>query len=96
VAKHSERARFSRALFSLTYSGRFAVTRERPDARHTAKPSVLPRLLSVNKVAVQLDVLEKTVRRLIADRQLPVRRVGRQLRISEIDLAAFIARSRHF
>jgi excisionase family DNA binding protein len=67
---------------------------EGPDVRRAAKPSVLPPLLSVNKVAVQLDVSEKTVRRLIADRQLPVCRVGRQLRISETDLAAFIARSR--
>jgi len=56
--------------------------------------SALPRLLSIAKVAVQLDVSQKTVRRLIEAGELPVHDVGRQLRISETDLAAFLARSR--
>lgn len=59
-----------------------------------AKPISFPRLLSIAIVAVHLSVSQKTVRRLIADGQLPTHRVGRQLRVSEADLAAFVARSR--
>jgi excisionase family DNA binding protein len=50
--------------------------------------------MSVATVAFHLGVSEKTVRRLIDDGQLPTHRVGRLIRISETDLAAFIARSR--
>jgi excisionase family DNA binding protein len=53
-----------------------------------------PRLMSVATVALHLGVSEKTIRRLIDDGQLPTHRVGRLIRISETDLAAFIARSR--
>jgi excisionase family DNA binding protein len=45
-------------------------------------------------VAEQLDVSEKTVRRLIASGELACHRVGRQIRISDADLATFIAGSR--
>jgi excisionase family DNA binding protein len=58
------------------------------------KTSPAPRLLSIATVALQLDVSQKTVRRLIEDGELPIHRIGRQVRISESDLAAFIARSR--
>jgi excisionase family DNA binding protein len=54
----------------------------------------LPRLLSIAKVALQLDISCKTVRRLIEGGELPVHEVGRQLRISETDLAVYLARSR--
>jgi excisionase family DNA binding protein len=54
----------------------------------------LTRLYSVAHMADQLGVSQKTVRRMIADGRLPACRIGRQLRISEHDLAAFIARSR--
>jgi excisionase family DNA binding protein len=57
-------------------------------------PSAVPRLLSIAMVALHLDVSEKTVRRLIHDGQLPSHRVRREIRISEADLVAFIARSR--
>ncbi len=53
-----------------------------------------PRLMSVATVALHLGVSEKTIRRLIDDRHLPIHRVGRLIRISETDLAAFIAHSR--
>jgi excisionase family DNA binding protein len=59
-----------------------------------AKSTPVLRLLSVATVATYLDVSTKTVRRLIQDRKLPHHRVGRQIRISEADLAAFVARSR--
>ena len=58
------------------------------------KVSAIPRLLSVAMVATCLGVSTKTVRRLIKDGQLPSHRVGRLIRISETDLAVFIARSR--
>jgi excisionase family DNA binding protein len=54
----------------------------------------LPRFLSVEAVATQLEVSTKTVRRWIDSGELPVHRFGRQLRVSEADLGAFIARSR--
>ncbi|MGO8920871.1 MAG: helix-turn-helix domain-containing protein [Stellaceae bacterium] len=54
----------------------------------------LPRFLSIEGVAQLLGVSTKTVRRWIDDKLLPAHRLGRQLRISEPDLAAFIARSR--
>ena len=65
-----------------------------PEPPRSGKAGILPRLQSIAKVANQLDVSQKTVRRLIDNGQLPACRVGRQLRITEADLAAFIARSR--
>jgi excisionase family DNA binding protein len=59
-----------------------------------SKPAPAPRLLSTAAVAARLDVSQKTVRRLIENGQLPIHRIGRQVRISEPDLAAYIARSR--
>lgn len=56
--------------------------------------SAVPRCFSIPTVAAQLDVSPKTVRRWIDAGDLPVHRLGRQLRISEPDLAAFLARSR--
>ncbi len=58
------------------------------------KPTPMPQLLSIATVAVVLSVSEKTVRRLIGDRQLPSHRIGRQIRISQAELAAFLVRSR--
>jgi excisionase family DNA binding protein len=51
-------------------------------------------LLSIATVAHHLDVSQKTVRRLIKDGHLAIHRIRRQIRISEADLVAFIARSR--
>ena len=56
--------------------------------------SALPHLLSVDSVAAELDVSTKTVRRWISTERLPTHRLGRQIRISEADLLAFIAQSR--
>ena len=64
----------------------------------TEKPSGprpdLPRFFSVAKVAVILDMSQKSVRRDIKAGELPVHRFGRLLRVSEADLAAYIARRR--
>lgn len=60
----------------------------------SGRASSLPRLFSVETIAAMLDVSPKTVRRWIGRKELPVHRLGRQLRVSETDLAVFIARSR--
>ena len=54
----------------------------------------LTRLLAVTDVAERLGLSPKTVRRFIASQQLPVHRLGRALRVSEEDLAAFVDRRR--
>jgi excisionase family DNA binding protein len=64
-----------------------------PVARGTNTSSP-PNLYSVDQVAKLLGVSQKTVRRIIAAKELPVHRFGRQLRISQPDLTAFIARAR--
>jgi excisionase family DNA binding protein len=50
-----------------------------------------PRMLKVSGVAHQLFVSEKSVRRWIDAGELHSYRVGRQIRVSEDDLAAYIA-----
>jgi excisionase family DNA binding protein len=53
-----------------------------------------PRLLSVHAVAEQLGISDKTVRRMITAGELPVHRVGHLLRVSQDDLAVFLAQRR--
>ena len=52
------------------------------------------RLLMVNEVAELLQVSSKTVRRWIERQELRTHRLGRQLRVTEEDLAAFLAQRR--
>lgn len=52
----------------------------------------LEALLSVGQVAEICQVSDRTVRRWIADGQLPVCRLGRSVRIRPADLAAMIDR----
>ena len=52
----------------------------------------IPRLLSIAQVALHLGVSQKTVFRLI--KELPNHRVRGQVRISEADLTAYLARVR--
>jgi excisionase family DNA binding protein len=54
----------------------------------------LPRLLAVSEVAELLQVSTKTVRRWIERRELRTHQLGRQLRVSEEDLAAFLGQRR--
>ena len=56
--------------------------------------SRLPRLLAVGEVAELLQVSSKTVRRWIERQELRTHRLGRQLRVSEEDLAAFLGQRR--
>ncbi len=53
-----------------------------------------PCLLSVAEVAEQLDLCAKTVRRWIERGDLHVHRLGRQLPVSEEDLALFVSQRR--
>lgn len=52
------------------------------------------RFLTVDDIAERLDVSTKTVRRWIKSGALPVHRIGRLVRISEVDFAAFLALQR--
>lgn len=51
-------------------------------------------MLSLTHVADQLDVSLSSVRRRIAEGALRVHRFGRAVRVSQADLAAFLAASR--
>jgi len=59
----------------------------------TPKP-VLPVLYTVAEVADLLKVSVKTVRRWVDADDLVVHRLGRQLRITESDLSAFVRQRR--
>jgi len=52
--------------------------------------SNLPPLLTVTQTAEHLGVSNKTVRRWIAEGDLPIHRLGRSIRITERDLLDFI------
>jgi len=54
----------------------------------------IPPMLTVSDVAARLQVCTKTVRRWIDRNELRVHRIGRHLRISEDDVATFIAVNR--
>lgn len=54
----------------------------------------LPRLLTLTEVAERLVVSPKTLRRWITLEQLRIHRLGRQIRVSEEDLHAFLAQRR--
>jgi excisionase family DNA binding protein len=49
----------------------------------TPHPSRLPHLLTIDGVAKLLAVSIKTTRRLIDRGDLPIHRIGRQIRVSE-------------
>ena len=70
-----------------------------PNRSHLAAAASSPgitngRMLSLSDVAEQLDVSLSTVRRRIAEGALRVHRIGRAIRISHVDLAAFLAATR--
>ncbi len=57
--------------------------------KHETTP--LSRLITVNEVADYLRIDPKSVRRLINGKQLAAYKVGRQWRVAEEDLWAFLA-----
>ena len=59
------------------------------DPIHTPE-AALPSLLTLNQTAEVLQVTTRTLHRWINTGELVVHRIGRQLRISETDLQAFI------
>ena len=60
----------------------------RNGARNTKN---VPKFFTIEQVAERLDVSPRSVRRWVAAGTLPVHRFGRPVRISERDLAAFLA-----
>lgn len=62
--------------------------REHTMTHHT--PPALPRLLTISEVAELLKVSTRSVRRWIDARELPVYRLGRNVRISEVALRDFL------
>ncbi len=58
------------------------------------KPSRDPRMLLVSEVAAQLRVCSKTIHRWIERGDLHAHHLGRQIRVSEEDLSAFLNRHR--
>jgi excisionase family DNA binding protein len=59
--------------------------------KRTQIPPAQP-LLTVAQVAEHCQVSPRSVRRWIDDGQMPVVRLGRSVRVSESDLAAFLSR----
>jgi excisionase family DNA binding protein len=60
----------------------------------TSAPNPAERFLSVADVAMKLGVSTKTVRRMVGRGELPVRRVGKLIRVGERDLLARLAEGR--
>ena len=65
---------------------------------HNSTPATtsnrLPRLYTVRDTATYAQTSEKTVRRWLNSGMLPFHRLGRQIRIAEADLLAFLAERR--
>ena len=53
-----------------------------------------PRLITAEEAAEFINVSVRFVRRLVAERRIAVHRLGRQVRIAESDVQAFIAEGR--
>ena len=49
-----------------------------------------PRLLDVVELADRLHVSERFVRRIVAERRIPIQKVGRHIRFREDDVEAFL------
>jgi len=58
----------------------------------TTRPNPIPLFLAVGEIAERLRVSTKTVRRWIERGELRAHRLGRQLRVSDQDLSAFLHR----
>jgi excisionase family DNA binding protein len=73
---------------------RAAKTKRNPDRPKRKAERTADRLWRVPEIAERADVAERTVRRWIDRGELLVHRLGRTVRISEADFAAFLARHR--
>lgn len=63
-------------------------------SRDGVRPAALPRLYTVTETAAFAQVSTKTIRRWLDDGRIPFHRLGRQLRIAEDDLLAFLKQTR--
>ena len=61
---------------------------------HDRQPASAPTFYTIPETAEQLKVSPKTVRRWIERGALKSHRFGKQVRISDVDLSAFIQRCR--
>ena len=66
------------------------MTRRPNETGPAGRPPLPPKLLSIGDVADILQVSDKTIRRWIERGELPIHRLGRQIRISADDLATFV------
>ena len=60
----------------------------------TTRVGPVSRLRTIEETAELFNTSTRTVRRLIASGALPVHRLGRSVRISDADIAVFLAASR--
>jgi excisionase family DNA binding protein len=65
-----------------------------PASRGPSRISGLTRLRTIDETAELFNTSTRTVRRLIRSGALPVHRLGRSVRISDADIAAFLAAHR--
>jgi excisionase family DNA binding protein len=65
------------------------------NVNHSSYPSKLSKLLTVQQVADITGFSVREVRRWITSGDLPACKFGRALRVSEPDVAMFIANKRH-
>jgi excisionase family DNA binding protein len=65
------------------------------NVNHSSSPSKLPTLLTIQQVADVTGFSVREVRRWIKSGGLPACKFGRALRVSEPDLAMFIANKKH-
>ena len=77
-----------------TSHARDAAPKHRATPPRPTTAARLPRLLAVSEVAELLQVSSKTVRRWIERQELRTHRLGRQLRVAEEDLTAFLGQRR--
>jgi len=68
-------------------------TRSSRQAAHEL-PAVAPKLLTIADVADRLSTSERHIRRLVFERRIPYRKIGRYVRFHPDDLAEYVA-SRH-
>jgi excisionase family DNA binding protein len=77
----------------MSSKSRIVVDNDMP-RRAAADSEALPRLYTVAATAAFAQVSTKTLRRWLDDGRIPFHRLGRQIRIVEDDLVAFLKQTR--
>jgi excisionase family DNA binding protein len=65
-----------------------------PSHPASARPAGLPKLLTLADVADRLNTSERHIRRLVFERRIPYRKIGKFVRFHPDDLAEYIASQR--